>query len=87
MRAERVEAGVLQRSAGPHRLPNEGGVGRGDGGHRSRSLGLEVTLVGLALGCPDGAEQAGHGGETAGTGEVRLRGRKRGKTLSEGDIF
>lgn len=84
MRAERVEAGVLQRSAGPHWLPTKGGVRRGDGGHRGRSLGLEVARVGLDLGCPDGSKQAGHGGETAGTREVWLWGRKRGKTLSGG---
>lgn len=75
MRAEGVEAGVLDRSAGRLWLPAEGRVRRGDGGHgghRGRSLRLEVALVGLALRRPDGSEQTGHGREAAGAREVWL---------------
>lgn len=66
---EWVEAGVLE-PVGPLRLPVEGRVRRGDGGHGEhggRSLRWEV-----ALGRPDGAEQAGHGGQAASTREVWL---------------
>lgn len=71
--AERVEAGVLEGPAGGLRLPVEGGAGRGDGGHGGRALRLEVALVRVALGGPDGPEQAGHGRQAAGPREVRLR--------------
>lgn len=77
--AERVEVGVLDRSAGALWLPGEGRARRGDGGHgghRGRPLRLEVALVGLALRRPDGAEQAGHGGEAAGSREVWLKDEK-----------
>ena len=66
MGAEGVKAGVLLGWAAASRLPAEGGVGGdGVGGDGRRALLVEVALVGLALRGPDGAEQAGHGGETA----------------------
>lgn len=76
VRAERVEAGVLDGGAPPLRLPSEGGVrgcDGGDGGDRGGSFRLEVvSLVGLALRRPDGSEQAGHGREAAGPRKVWL---------------
>jgi len=84
VRAEGVEARVLDGGAVALGLPGEGGVRRGDRGHRGRPLGVEVALVGLALRRPDGPEQAGHGGEAAGTREVWLEGeRERGERERE----
>lgn len=72
MRAERVEAGVLDWCTPPLWLPAEGRMRRGDGGHGGGSLRLEVAVVGLALGRPDGSKQTGHGREAAGPREVWL---------------
>lgn len=82
MGAEGVEAGVLLGAAHAPRLPVEGGVRWGDGadrGHRvhgDRALWLEVALVWLTLGGPDGTEQTGHGGQAPGAGEIWLRGKQ-----------
>lgn len=77
VRAERVEAGVLDAPTGHLRLAAEGRVRRRrygrDGRHRGWSFMLEVALVGRALRRPDGSEQTGHGWEAAGTREVWLR--------------
>lgn len=68
MGPERVEVGVLDGPVGPLGLPVERrvrwghGCDGGHGGHGGRSLRWEV-----ALGRPDGAEEAGHGGQTAST--------------------
>lgn len=61
MWAERVEAGVLDRRTPSLWLPDEGGMRRGDGGHGGGPLRLEVVLVGITLGRPDGSKQTGHG--------------------------
>ena len=83
MRAEGVEAGVLQEPTGAAGLPAEGGhVDRGHRrhrGHGGRAVRLELALVGVALRGPDGAEQAGHGRQAAGTVEVWLGGGERRK--------
>lgn len=77
MGPKRVEVGVLDGPVGPLRLPVEWSVrwghgcdrcDGGHGGHGGRSLRREV-----ALGRPDGAEEAGHGGQAASTREVWLQ--------------
>lgn len=80
VRAERVEAWVLDRRTPPLLLSAVGGMRRGDGGHGGGSLRVEVALVGHALGRPDGSKQAGHGREAAGPREVWLW-RKETKTI------
>lgn len=80
VRAERVEAWVLDWCTPPLLLSTVGGMRRGDGGHGGGSLRVEVALVGHALGRPDGSKQAGHGREAAGPREVWLW-RKETKTI------
>lgn len=80
MWAEQVKAGVLDWCTPAFWLPAEGRMRQGDGGHRGRSLRLEVIVVGLALGCPDGSKQTGHGREASCPGEVWL-------WRTEGTIF
>lgn len=73
MRAKRVEVGVLDRCTPPLWLPAVGRMGWGDGVHGGGLLRLEVVLVVLALGRPDGSKQTGHGREAAGPREVWLQ--------------
>lgn len=72
MRAEQVEAGVLDWCTPSFWLPAEGRMRQGDGRHGGRSLRLEMIMVGLALGCPDGSKQTGHGREASCPREVWL---------------
>lgn len=61
MRAEWVEAGVLDGRVPPLWLPAEGGVRLTDGRDGGGPLRLVLGVVGLALWGPDGSEQTGHG--------------------------
>lgn len=72
VRAEGVEAGVVDGRVPPLRLPAEGGVRLTDGRDGGGAFGLVLAVVGLALWGPDGSKQTGHGGEAAGPREERL---------------
>lgn len=72
MRAEWVEARVLDGCVPPLWLPAEGGVRLADGGNGGGSLGLVMAVVGLALWSPDGSKETGHRREAAGPREVWL---------------